>query len=45
MKDGRLAESGTHLELLRKDGEYAKMYNIQASAFVDNIDAKASLEA
>lgn len=36
MKDGTIAEAGTHVELIEKDGEYAKLYNIQASAFVDS---------
>ncbi|PBK60565.1 P-loop containing nucleoside triphosphate hydrolase protein [Armillaria solidipes] len=36
MKDGTIAEAGTHEELLERKGEYAKLYNIQASAFVDN---------
>ncbi len=40
MKDGSVAEAGTHGELMAKNGEYAKLYNIQASAFVD-----ASLES
>ncbi|PBK82584.1 P-loop containing nucleoside triphosphate hydrolase protein [Armillaria gallica] len=35
MKDGTIAESGTHEELMASQGEYAKLYNIQASAFVD----------
>ncbi|PBK78905.1 P-loop containing nucleoside triphosphate hydrolase protein [Armillaria solidipes] len=33
MKDGTLCESGRHDELLTLDGEYAKLYNIQAGAF------------
>ncbi|KAF8888495.1 P-loop containing nucleoside triphosphate hydrolase protein [Mucidula mucida] len=33
MKDGSVAEAGTHAELMALDGEYAKLYNIQASAF------------
>ncbi|KAK0440861.1 P-loop containing nucleoside triphosphate hydrolase protein [Desarmillaria tabescens] len=33
MKDGTIAEAGTHEELIHRDGEYAKLYNIQASAF------------
>ncbi len=28
-----MAEAGTHAELMALDGEYAKLYNIQASAF------------
>ena len=30
MQDGRLAEHGTHTELLRRDGLYAEMWNRQA---------------
>ncbi|KAK0496708.1 P-loop containing nucleoside triphosphate hydrolase protein [Armillaria luteobubalina] len=33
MKDGTLCESGRHSELLALNGEYAKLYNIQAGAF------------
>jgi ABC-type multidrug transport system fused ATPase/permease subunit len=33
MKDGVIAESGTHDELMKLSGEYSKLYNIQASAF------------
>jgi hypothetical protein len=33
MKDAVVAESGTHEELLELNGEYAKLYNIQAQAF------------
>ena len=28
-----VAETGTHKQLLKLKGEYAKLYNIQASAF------------
>lgn len=34
MKDGGVAEVGTHEELLTKKGEYYKLYTIQASAFL-----------
>jgi len=30
LKDGKIAEVGSHAELLRKDGEYAKMFEIQS---------------
>jgi len=33
MKDGTVAECGTHEELIKLDGEYSKLYNIQADAF------------
>ena len=35
MKEGTAVETGTHEQLLKAGGEYAKLYNIQASAFVD----------
>ncbi|KAK0482709.1 P-loop containing nucleoside triphosphate hydrolase protein [Armillaria novae-zelandiae] len=39
MKDGTLCESGRHGELLALNGEYAKLYNIQAGAFTAvNVD-------
>ncbi|KAG7441585.1 P-loop containing nucleoside triphosphate hydrolase protein [Guyanagaster necrorhizus] len=34
MKDGSIVETGNHKELVEMNGEYAKLYNIQASAFV-----------
>ncbi|KIJ27976.1 hypothetical protein M422DRAFT_37506 [Sphaerobolus stellatus SS14] len=34
MKDGQLVEQGKHNELLALDGEYAKLYSIQAEAFM-----------
>jgi ATP-binding cassette subfamily B protein len=33
MKDGKIVERGKHDELIRKGGEYAKLYGIQAKAF------------
>ena len=35
MKDGELVEAGTHAELMALDGEYRKLYDVQASAFRD----------
>ncbi|KAK0455665.1 P-loop containing nucleoside triphosphate hydrolase protein [Desarmillaria tabescens] len=34
MKDGSIVETGNHKELVEMNGEYAKLYNIQANAFV-----------
>ncbi|GAA1739056.1 ABC transporter ATP-binding protein [Luedemannella helvata] len=33
LANGRLAETGTHEELLALDGRYAELYNIQATAY------------
>lgn len=33
VKEGAVVETGTHVELLSKGGEYAHLYNIQAQAF------------
>jgi ABC-type multidrug transport system fused ATPase/permease subunit len=30
MKDGCIVEKGTHAELLARDGEYRRMYEIQS---------------
>ena len=36
LKDGRLVEQGVHEELMAADGEYKKLYHLQAKAFVDS---------
>lgn len=33
LADGRIAEEGTHAELLAKDGKYAEMWNVQAGRY------------
>ncbi|KAF5343571.1 hypothetical protein D9758_012974 [Tetrapyrgos nigripes] len=33
MKDGQVVETGSHAELMAMEGEYHKLYNIQAKAF------------
>ncbi|KAJ3508569.1 hypothetical protein NLJ89_g5683 [Agrocybe chaxingu] len=35
MKDGLIVETGTHPELMEKNGGYAKLYDIQAQAFAN----------
>jgi ABC-type multidrug transport system fused ATPase/permease subunit len=35
LKDGHLVEQGTHTELMKKNGEYKEMYNLQAHGFTD----------
>ena len=34
MEDGRIAEEGTHEELLKKAGSYAKMFEVQRQYYV-----------
>ncbi|KZP34388.1 P-loop containing nucleoside triphosphate hydrolase protein [Athelia psychrophila] len=36
MKDGSIAEMGTHSELMSNTAEYANLYNVQAEAFSSN---------
>ena len=35
-KEGRMIEYGTYDELMQKDGEYAKMFNLQAKYYKEN---------
>ena len=35
LEKGRIAEEGTHEELLRKNGKYAQMWRVQAGAYMD----------
>ena len=35
---GRIVEQGTHDELIQRDGEYAKMYKLQASLYQRGVD-------
>ena len=38
LKDGKIAEEGTHKALLRKSGEYSKLWNRQTGAFLDEAE-------
>ena len=42
-KEGRLAEYGTHEELMEKDGTYAEMFRIQAQYYVEEKEAAANV--
>jgi len=44
MKNGTVAETGTHEELMLKNSEYAKLYNIQASAFLPEASSNEKME-
>ncbi len=35
LRDGKIVEQGSHKELLAKNGEYAKLWNRQSGAFLD----------
>jgi ATP-binding cassette, subfamily B, bacterial len=37
MHDGKIVESGTHTELIRRDGHYAQMFRVQAAGYVDSM--------
>ena len=38
LKDGQIAEEGTHDSLLRAGGEYARMYHVQSRYYQEGRD-------
>jgi ABC-type multidrug transport system fused ATPase/permease subunit len=36
MHKGKIVENGTHKQLIKKDGKYARLYNLQAQAYLSN---------
>lgn len=41
LDDGRIAEEGTHDELIRANGEYAELFNVQAKYYQENTAEEA----
>ncbi len=40
LKNGRIEETGSHKELMRKNGYYAELYNMQAQYYTEDIGEK-----
>ena len=37
-KDGEMTETGTHDELMAKNGDYAEMFRVQAQYYIEDKD-------
>jgi ATP-binding cassette subfamily B multidrug efflux pump len=37
MENGKIVEEGTHLNLLRKKGRYAKLFKMQSDGYIQSI--------
>jgi ATP-binding cassette subfamily B protein len=45
LEGGRLVETGSHEDLVRRGGPYAEMFALQASAYVDDAGSRAATSA
>ena len=43
LADGRIQEAGNHTQLIERNGEYARLYGLQAAQYLDQNEADASL--
>ena len=43
LADGRIQEAGNHADLIERNGEYARLYSLQAAQYLDQNAADASL--
>ncbi|MDE0079766.1 MAG: ABC transporter ATP-binding protein [Caldilineaceae bacterium] len=43
LADGRIQEAGNHTQLIERNGEYARLYGLQAAQYLDQSEADASL--
>ena len=44
MEDGKIAEEGTHAELMEKNGRYAELFRMQAENYRETEDERAARE-
>ncbi|AUM94330.1 TPA: ATP-binding cassette domain-containing protein [Clostridium botulinum] len=40
LKDGKIIENGTHVQLMMKNGFYSNLYNMQVEAYMDDTYGK-----